>query len=72
MVQLLYIVFWPAGCCVEIIGKKQSAGIAWDGYPQDNGQGIVRVDSRLQKNTGTKIDDTLGIRKVKAKVARPR
>ena len=53
------------GDVIEVIGKKRSAGIAWPSYPQDNGLGIVRVDSRLQKNTGTRIDDTLEIRKVK-------
>ncbi|MHA1985887.1 MAG: CDC48 family AAA ATPase [Promethearchaeota archaeon] len=57
------------GDVIEVVGKKKSAGIAWPSYPQDNGLGIVRVDSRLQKNTGTKIDDTLEIRKVKAEVA---
>ena len=57
------------GDCLEVIGKKQSAGIAWPSYPQDNGLGIVRVDSRLQKNTGIRIDDTLEIRKVKPEVA---
>ena len=57
------------GDVIEVVGKKQSAGIAWPSYPQDNGLGIVRVDSRLQKNTGTRIDDTLEIRKVKAEPA---
>ncbi len=57
------------GDVIEVVGKKQSAGIAWPSYPQDNGLGIVRVDSRLQKNTGTRIDDTLEIRKVKAESA---
>ncbi len=57
------------GDFIEVIGKKQSAGISWPSYPQDNGLGIVRIDSRLQKNTGTRIDDTLEIRKVKAEVA---
>jgi hypothetical protein len=57
------------GDVIEVFGKKQSAGIAWPSYPQDNGLGIVRINSRLQKNTGTRIDDTLEIRKVKADVA---
>ena len=57
------------GDVIQVNGKKQSAGIAWPSYPQDNGLGIVRVDSRLQKNTGTRIDDTLEIRKVKAEAA---
>jgi len=57
------------GDVIEVIGKKNSAGIAWPSYPQDNGLGIVRIDSRLQKNTGTRIDDTLEIRKVKEEPA---
>ncbi len=57
------------GDVISVNGKKESAGIAWPSYPQDNGLGIVRVDSRLQKNTGTRIDDTVEIRKVKAEIA---
>ncbi|UCD01300.1 MAG: CDC48 family AAA ATPase [Promethearchaeota archaeon] len=57
------------GDVISVNGKKQSAGIAWPSYPQDNGLGIVRVDSRIQKNTGTRIDDTIEIQKVKAEVA---
>ena len=57
------------GDVIAVNGKKESAGIAWPSYPQDNGLGIVRVDSRLQKNTGTRIDDTIEILKVKAEVA---
>ncbi|MDX1797963.1 MAG: AAA family ATPase, partial [Candidatus Lokiarchaeia archaeon] len=57
------------GDVISVIGKKESAGIAWPSYPQDNGLGIVRVDSRLQKNTGSRIDDTIEIRKVKAETA---
>lgn len=57
------------GDVISINGKKESAGIAWPSYPQDNGLGIVRVDSRVQKNTGTRIDDTIEIRRIKAEVA---
>ncbi|TFG24549.1 MAG: AAA family ATPase [Promethearchaeota archaeon] len=57
------------GDVIALNGKKESAGIAWPSYPQDNGLGIVRVDSRLRKNTGTSIDDSIEIRKVDAKVA---
>ncbi|MFX1379324.1 MAG: CDC48 family AAA ATPase [Promethearchaeota archaeon] len=57
------------GDVISVNGKKESAGIAWPSYPQDNGLGIVRVDSRLQKNTGSRIDDTIEIRKVKAEIA---
>jgi transitional endoplasmic reticulum ATPase len=57
------------GDVISLFGKKESAGIAWPSYPQDNGLGIVRIDSRLRKNTGVSIDDTIEIRKVNAKVA---
>ncbi|TFG01108.1 MAG: AAA family ATPase [Promethearchaeota archaeon] len=57
------------GDVIALNGKKESAGIAWPSYPQDNGLGIVRIDSRLRKNTGTSIDDSIEIRKVDAKVA---
>ncbi len=57
------------GDVIAITGKKESAGIAWPSYPQDNGLGILRVDSRLRKNTGTAIDDTVEIRKVNAQNA---
>ncbi|HUW90548.1 MAG TPA: CDC48 family AAA ATPase [Candidatus Nanopelagicaceae bacterium] len=54
------------GDVISLFGKKESAGIAWPSYPQDNGLGIIRIDSRLRKNTSTSIDDTIEIRKVKA------
>ena len=54
------------GDVIAVKGKKDSAGIAWPSYPQDNGLGIVRFDSRLRKNTGTAIDDTIEIWKVNA------
>ena len=57
------------GDVIALRGKKESAGIAWPSYPQDNGLGIVRVDSRLRKNTSTSIDDTVEIQKVDAVVA---
>jgi transitional endoplasmic reticulum ATPase len=57
------------GDVIALKGKKVSAGIAWPSYPQDNGLGILRIDSRLRKNTGSSIDDTVEIEKVDAKVA---
>ncbi len=57
------------GDVIAIKGKKDSAGIAWPSYPQDQGLGIVRFDNRLRKNTGTSIDDTIEIVKVNALTA---
>jgi transitional endoplasmic reticulum ATPase len=58
------------GDIVEIIGKTPSAAIAWPSYPQDQGLGIVRIDSRLRKNVGVSIDDFVVIRKAYARVAK--
>ncbi len=41
------------GDVIALVGKKESAGIAWPSYPQDSGLGIIRIDSRLKKNIGT-------------------
>ncbi|MFX0075850.1 MAG: CDC48 family AAA ATPase [Candidatus Hermodarchaeota archaeon] len=57
------------GDVIALVGKKESAGIAWPSYPQDNGLGIIRIDSRLKKNTGTSIDETIQIRKINAQPA---
>ena len=35
----------------------------WPGYPEDEAQGIVRIDGRLRKETGTGIDDTVTVEK---------
>jgi len=53
------------GDVIALVGKKESAGIAWPSYPQDSGLGIIRIDSRLKKNIGTSIDETIQIKKVK-------
>jgi len=57
------------GDIIALVGKKESAGIAWPSYPQDSGLGIVRISSRLIKNIGTSIDETIQIRKVKTHTA---
>ncbi len=35
----------------------------WPGYPEDEANGIVRIDGRLRKETGTGIDDTVTVEK---------
>ena len=57
------------GDIVSLYGKKESVGIVWPGYGRDIYLGIARIDSRLQKNTGTRVNDTIEIRKVEAKIA---
>jgi small GTP-binding protein len=52
------------GDIVSLIGNKESAGLAWPSYPQDSGLGIIRIDSRFMKNTGTSINDDIELQKI--------
>ena len=42
----------------------------WPGYPEDSGQGIVRIDGRLRQETGTGIDDSVRVEKADVQPAR--
>jgi len=57
------------GDVIAVKGKKESAGIAWPSYPQDNGLGIARIDSILRSNTGADINGNIEIRKIEPKIA---
>ena len=52
------------GDVIKLTGKKECAGIAWPSYPQDNGLGIIRIQSRLMKNSGTHINGNIEIQKI--------
>ncbi len=58
-----------AGDVIEIIGKRSTAAVAWPAYPEDQNQGIIRVDSLIRRNTGVALNDYVKIRKVLAKEA---
>ena len=54
------------GEIIEIRGKERTtAAIAWPSYPQDQGLGIIRIDSRVRRNSNVKIDDFVKVTKVK-------
>ncbi|MFT4921612.1 MAG: transitional endoplasmic reticulum ATPase [Haloarculaceae archaeon] len=42
----------------------------WPGYPEDDGQGVVRVDGQLRQETGAGIDDTVGVEPADVKPAK--
>ncbi|MHA2260078.1 MAG: GTP-binding protein [Promethearchaeota archaeon] len=54
---------------IKLKGKKETVSVAMRNDPIDEGLGIIRMDSRLRKNTGTVIDDTIEIQKVKPQIA---
>jgi transitional endoplasmic reticulum ATPase len=42
----------------------------WPGYPEDEGQGVIRIDGRLRQETGTGIDDTVRVEKADVQPAK--
>ena len=52
------------GDIVEITGKQTSVAKVMKGAPDDEGKGIVRMDSIIMNNVKAKLDDTVKIRKV--------
>lgn len=57
------------GDVIEIMGKKSTAAKAWPAYPEDQGQGLIRIDGFIRKNSGTSINEPVTIRKVEAEFA---
>ncbi len=49
------------GDILGIKGRKQTAGIVWPAYPQDEGQRIIRMDGRMRRNAGVSLEETLSI-----------
>ncbi|OYT55423.1 MAG: hypothetical protein B6U76_06105 [Desulfurococcales archaeon ex4484_217_2] len=51
------------GDVVEIVGRRRTVAIAWPSYPEDEGKGIVRLDSVVRRNAGVEIGDKVVVRK---------
>ena len=52
------------GDYIVVSGEKgRTVARVWPGYPEDEGQGVVRIDGRLRQETGTGIDDTIDVEK---------
>jgi len=41
----------------------------WPGYPEDSGRGVIRIDGRLRRETGTGIDDAVEVEKAEVQPA---
>jgi transitional endoplasmic reticulum ATPase len=59
-----------AGDIVEIEGGRVSVGIVDRAYPSDIGQGIIRMDGILRRNSKTGIGEYVKIRKASIKEAK--
>ena len=58
------------GDVVEVIGSKPTGAIALEGYPEDRGLHIARIDGFMRRNAGTSIGEKVTIRKVEVKEAK--
>ena len=58
------------GDIIQIKGKRVTAAIAWPAYPQDQGLGIIRIDSRVRKNANVGIDDDVLVGKVEEEMTK--
>jgi transitional endoplasmic reticulum ATPase len=57
------------GDYVVIEGEGRAVARVWPGYPEDQGEGVVRIDGQLRQETGTGIDDSVSVEKAEVKPA---
>ncbi|MBB3542243.1 MULTISPECIES: CDC48 family AAA ATPase [unclassified Rhizobium] len=57
------------GDLIELIGKRHTAAIAMQPYPDDEGLNIVRLDGLQRVNAGATSGDHIEVRKVEARAA---
>ena len=46
-----------AGDVIEIVGKRNTAAIAWPAYSEDQNRGIIRIDGFTRKNAGVALNE---------------
>jgi transitional endoplasmic reticulum ATPase len=57
------------GDVVMIEGTRNTAVTVFQGYPEDENLGTIRIDGTTRKNAGAGLDDKVGIRKIVPKPA---
>jgi len=57
------------GDILGIKGRKETAGIVWPAYPQDEGQNIIRMDGRMRRNAGVSLEELLDAYQVQERPA---
>ncbi|MFX1319593.1 MAG: CDC48 family AAA ATPase [Promethearchaeota archaeon] len=57
------------GDIIGIKGRKETAGIVWPAYPQDEGQSIIRMDGRMRRNAGISLEEPVTVYPVQERQA---
>ncbi|QSG15332.1 CDC48 family AAA ATPase [Halapricum desulfuricans] len=60
------------GDYIVLEGRQGGRAVArvWPGYPEDSGEGVIRVDGRLRQEANVGIDDAVEVEKADVKPAR--
>ncbi|WP_435347589.1 CDC48 family AAA ATPase [Haloarchaeobius sp. HRN-SO-5] len=60
------------GDYIQISGKDEGTAVArvWPGYPEDQGQNVIRIDGRLRQQANVGIDDRVTVEKADVKPAK--
>jgi transitional endoplasmic reticulum ATPase len=59
-----------SGDIILVIGKERACAIARPGYPEDQGNELVRIDGNIRMNARVGLDDRVHIQKVTAQEAK--
>ncbi|NLA39151.1 MAG: CDC48 family AAA ATPase [Methanomicrobiales archaeon] len=59
-----------SGDVIEVAGRQKAATLVWQGFPQDTGRAVLRIDGSTRSNVGAGIDDKVRIRKTEAGYAK--
>ncbi|MCS6769204.1 MAG: CDC48 family AAA ATPase [Candidatus Caldarchaeum sp.] len=57
------------GDLIEITGRRTTVAIVWPPYREDDGQGIIRIDGEIRRNSGVSVGEYVRISKTSAKPA---
>ncbi|MEM4409214.1 MAG: CDC48 family AAA ATPase, partial [Candidatus Caldarchaeum sp.] len=57
------------GDLIEITGRRTTVAIVWPPYKEDDGQGIIRIDGEIRRNSGVSVGEYVRISKTTAKPA---
>ncbi|HUV61176.1 MAG TPA: CDC48 family AAA ATPase [Thermoplasmata archaeon] len=66
---LMKILELTQGDIILVEGTKNTAVTVFEGYPEDENRGTIRIDGTIRKNAGAGLDDKVGIRKITPKPA---
>ncbi|MBI4053575.1 MAG: CDC48 family AAA ATPase [Candidatus Diapherotrites archaeon] len=58
-----------SGDIVEIEGSKRTAAVIWPARAEDEGKGVIRMDSYIRRNAGVGLGEKVSVRKAEVREA---